>query len=160
MSEAITISAFIDGASKGNPGPAGWGVVLQTNGAIKHLAGAAHHATNNQMELRAAIEALKALRRPSAITLYTDSKLLSDAWNKWLDGWIEQGWQRSNGRPVQNRELWQELVELAKPHQVTIAWVKAHAGNPGNEQADRLASGAAEYTSRTSEVGPWARRVA
>jgi ribonuclease HI len=156
-----TVTAYTDGASKGNPGPGGWGVVLrdEATGATKHLAGAAPNTTNNAMELLAAIHALISLRAPSEITILTDSRYVADGWNDWLPGWMANGWRNARGKPVRNAELWQALIEAAEPHTVTIAWVRGHNGHNGNEQADRLASGAAEHVARTGEVGPWARRI-
>jgi len=159
---AHKIVAYTDGASKGNPGAGGWGVVLhhEATGAIRHIAGAAPNTTNNAMELLAAIQALISLKAPGEIVIYTDSKYLCDGWNAWLPGWIEKGWRNSRNKPVKNAELWQALVEAAKPHRVTIAWLRGHNGHDGNEDADRLASGAAEYHAQTGETGPWSRRIA
>ncbi len=156
------VLAFTDGASKGNPGPGGWGVVLrhEASGAIKHIAGAAPSMTNNAAELLAAIHALQALRAPCEILITTDSRYLADCYHKWLPGWVAKGWRNSRNKTVRNLELWQALLEAAKDHSVTIVWVRAHNGHAGNEEADRLASGAARHFAQTGQIGPWARRIA
>lgn len=129
-----------DGACSGNPGPGGWGAVLQYNGTVKELSGGAPHTTNNQMELTAAIEALNALKRPCAVEMYTDSQYVKNGINGWLHGWKRNGWKTADKKPVKNVELWQALDEAVKRHQVTWHWVKGHAGDELNERADRLAN--------------------
>lgn len=136
--------AFTDGACSGNPGPGGWGVVLQAKDGDallkeRELCGGAAETTNNRMELTAAIEALETLERESKITLITDSIYVKDGITKWLWGWKKNGWRTAAKKPVKNAELWQKLDAAQARHQVTWQWVKGHAGQPENERADALA---------------------
>ncbi len=136
--------AFTDGACSGNPGPGGWGVVLQAKDGDallkeRELCGGAAETTNNRMELTAAIEALETLERESKITLITDSVYVKDGITKWLWGWKKNGWRTAAKKPVKNAELWQKLDAAQARHQVTWEWVKGHAGQPENERADALA---------------------
>ena len=136
--------AFTDGACSGNPGPGGWGVVLQAKDGDallkeRELCGGAAETTNNRMELTAAIEALQTLERESKITLITDSVYVKDGITKWLWGWKKNGWRTAAKKPVKNAELWQKLDAAQARHQVTWQWVKGHAGQPENERADALA---------------------
>ncbi|MFZ9118998.1 MAG: ribonuclease HI [Paracoccaceae bacterium] len=136
--------AFTDGACSGNPGPGGWGVVLQAKDGDallkeRELCGGAAETTNNRMELTAAIEALETLERESKITLITDSVYVKDGITKWLSGWKKNGWRTAAKKPVKNAELWQKLDAAQARHQVTWQWVKGHAGQPENERADALA---------------------
>ena len=136
--------AFTDGACSGNPGPGGWGVVLQAKDGDallkeRELCGGAAETTNNRMELTAAIEALETLERESKITLITDSVYVKDGITKWLWGWKKNGWRTAAKKPVKNAELWQKLDVAQARHQVTWQWVKGHAGQPENERADALA---------------------
>ena len=136
--------AFTDGACSGNPGPGGWGVVLQAKNDVhvlkeRELCGGAADTTNNRMELTAAIEALETLERESAITLVTDSAYVKDGVTKWLWAWKKNGWRTVAKKPVKNAELWQKLDEAQARHQVTWKWVQGHAGHPENERADALA---------------------
>jgi len=134
-----------DGACKGNPGPGGWGAVLRAGTVEKELWGGETLTTNNRMELTAAIEALRALKRPSAVTLSTDSAYVKDGITKWVHGWVKNGWRTAAKAQVKNAELWQALLDAAAPHTVDWRWVKGHAGDPDNERADMLANrGAAE----------------
>ncbi|MGA0371209.1 MAG: ribonuclease HI [Paracoccaceae bacterium] len=135
---------FTDGACSGNPGPGGWGVVLQAKDGDallkeRELCGGAAETTNNRMELTAAIEALQTLERESKITLITDSVYVKDGITKWLWGWKKNGWRTAAKKPVKNAELWQKLDAAQARHQVTWQWVKGHAGQPENERADALA---------------------
>ncbi|MCE5234900.1 MAG: ribonuclease HI [Clostridiaceae bacterium] len=137
------ITIYTDGACSGNPGPGGWGAILQYNEAEKELSGAQKHTTNNRMELMAAIEALKALKEPCEVKLYTDSAYLARAFNeRWLYGWQANGWKTSNKKDVENRDLWQELIVLTKTHRVEWIKVKGHSDNAGNNRCDALARGA------------------
>lgn len=130
---------YTDGACSGNPGPGGWGVVLQWNGTEKELHGSDPQTTNNRMELMAAIQALEALNRPSQVQLHTDSTYLLNGITKWVAGWQRNGWRTSAKKPVKNEDLWRRLVAAMKGHEVSWLWVKGHAGDEGNERADALA---------------------
>ena len=132
-----------DGACKGNPGPGGWGVVLRFGTVEKDLAGGEPGTTNNRMELMAAIMGLEALKRPSRVTLSTDSRYVMDGLTKWIHGWLRNGWKTADRKPVKNADLWQRLLSAAQPHQIKWTWVKGHDGHPDNERADKLASDAA-----------------
>ena len=137
---AKSIEIYTDGACSGNPGPGGWGAVLRYKGAEKELSGGEKDTTNNRMELTAVIKALQALKEPCHITLYTDSKYVSDAFNQgWIYGWLKKDWKKSDGKPVLNKELWQRLYELWKQHDITLVWVKGHADNAYNNRCDELA---------------------
>jgi ribonuclease HI len=129
-----------DGACSGNPGPGGWGAVLQYNGTVKELKGGASITTNNQMELTAAIEALTALKRPCAVELHTDSSYVKDGLTKWIHGWKKNGWRTADKKPVKNVELWQTLDAATQRHTINWHWVKGHAGDEMNERADQLAN--------------------
>jgi ribonuclease HI len=137
---ADTVIIHTDGACSGNPGPGGWGAVLQYNGHIKELKGGAAETTNNKMELTAAIEALNALKRPCKVELYTDSQYVKNGIGSWMFGWKKNGWRTADKKPVKNVELWQALDEAVKRHNITWHWVKGHAGDELNEMADRLAN--------------------
>jgi ribonuclease HI len=130
---------YTDGACSGNPGPGGWGVVLRWNGTEKELHGGDPRATNNRMELMAAIQALEALNRPSRVQLHTDSTYLLNGITKWIAAWQRNGWRTSARKPVKNEDLWRRLIEAMNGHEVTWLWVKGHAGDEGNERADALA---------------------
>ena len=137
---AKSIEIYTDGACSGNPGPGGWGAVLRYKGVEKELSGGERETTNNRMELTAVIKVLEALKEPCIITLYTDSKYVSDAFNQgWIYGWLKKDWKKSDGKPVLNRELWQQLYELWKKHEITLVWVKGHADNYYNNKCDELA---------------------
>jgi len=133
------VSIFTDGACSGNPGPGGWAAVLKFNGTEKEVTGFEAESTNNRMELKAAIEGLKALKKPTNVKLYTDSQYVRTGITTWVKNWQAKGWKTADKKPVKNKELWQELVELNALHQVEWHWVKAHSGHPENEQADALA---------------------
>ncbi len=144
MTELTKVEIFTDGACKGNPGPGGWGVVIRSGANERELSGGEKLTTNNRMEMTAAIEGLKALTRPCHVTLSTDSRYVMDGLTKWIKGWQRNGWRTADKKPVKNAELWQALLEAAKPHRIDWQWVKGHAGHPENERADRLASNAAD----------------
>lgn len=131
---------YTDGACKGNPGPGGWGALLEYNGQQKAFKGGEAQTTNNRMELMAAISGLESLREPCAVTLYTDSTYVMKGLNEWLPGWKARGWRTADKKPVKNQDLWQRLDTIAAQHQIEWQWVKGHAGNPGNEAADQLAN--------------------
>jgi len=128
-----------DGACSGNPGPGGWGAILESGGHRKELKGGEPQTTNNRMELTAAIEALTALKMPSDVDLYTDSNYLRGGITEWIKKWTSNGWRTAARKPVMNAELWQRLQEAAAPHQVRWHWVKGHHGHDDNERADELA---------------------
>ena len=131
---------YSDGACRGNPGPGGWGAVLQYRDRQKLLKGFAADTTNNRMELTAVIESLRALKRPCEVELNTDSKYVMQGISEWMAGWKRNGWKTAAKKPVKNLDLWQQLDAEASRHQVDWRWVKAHAGIAGNELADQLAN--------------------
>ncbi|MAM85882.1 ribonuclease HI [Allohahella sp. A8] len=135
-----TITIYTDGACKGNPGPGGWGAVLQFQGKQKELFGGAPDVTNNQMELTAAVEALNALTEPCRVELYTDSQYVRQGITSWIHGWKKKGWKNSAGKPVKNQELWMALEAATGRHDVQWHWVKGHSGHPLNDLADALAN--------------------
>ena len=135
----MKVEAYTDGACSGNPGPGGWGVVLRWNGHEKELRGGDANTTNNRMELKAAIEALKALKRPCDVTLVTDSQYVKNGITQWIFGWQKNGWKTASKKPVKNADLWQDLLAACRRHKVTWEWVKGHAGHVENERADALA---------------------
>jgi ribonuclease HI len=134
-----TVVIHTDGACSGNPGPGGWGVVMDYQGTRKELLGGAADTTNNRMELTAAVEALNALTRPCKVEMHVDSQYVKDGITKWIYGWKKNGWKTADRKPVKNAELWQALDEAIKRHDISWHWVKGHDGHPGNERADELA---------------------
>lgn len=137
------ITIHTDGGCSPNPGPGGWGAVIQhVDGHSEELSGASEQTTNNQMELTAAIEALKALAKPSRVEIVTDSTYLKKGITTWIKSWRKRDWLTKNREPVKNQELWQALDREIARHVVTWKWVKGHSGDPGNERADALASAA------------------
>lgn len=135
-----TVEIYTDGACRGNPGPGGWGVVLESGSRKKTLHGGHPQTTNNRMELTAAVEALNALKGRRDVVLYTDSKYVMDGIRSWLPNWKRRGWKTAAKKPVKNRDLWQALDAAAEKHNVTWKWVRGHTGNRGNEEADALAN--------------------
>jgi ribonuclease HI len=131
---------YTDGACKGNPGPGGWGAVLNYGDARKLLHGGEADTTNNRMELMAAIKGLKTLKRSCEVELYTDSQYVRKGITEWMHGWKKNGWKTAAKKPVKNEDLWRQLDEEVARHSVNWHWVKGHAGNPGNELADELAN--------------------
>jgi ribonuclease HI len=138
------VAIWTDGGCKPNPGPGGWGAVLRYGEHERELSGAAPASTNNRMELTAAIEALSALKRPSRVTVHTDSLYLRDGITRWMTGWVRKGFRTAAREPVKNIDLWQALLAAMAPHQVQWEWVRGHAGDAMNERADRLATAARE----------------
>ena len=134
------VTIHTDGACRGNPGPGGWGAVLEYNGKVKEIFGGEPDTTNNRMEIRAAMEALKHLKRPCKVRLITDSTYVKQGVTTWLAGWKKNGWKTAAKKPVKNQELWQQLDQVMQPHDIQWEWVKGHSGDPGNEWADRLAN--------------------
>ena len=134
------VEIFTDGACSGNPGPGGWGAVLQYNGHIKGLCGGAADTTNNRMELTAAIEALNALKTPCHVALYTDSQYVKGGITGWMHNWKRNGWRTADKKPVKNVDLWQALDAAIARHDVEWHWVKGHNGDEMNERADQMAN--------------------
>jgi len=136
------IHIWTDGACSGNPGPGGWGAVLLAGDHEKELSGAEAATTNNRMELMGAIEALKALKKPSKVKLHVDSKYVMDGATKWIHGWKKNGWKTADKKPVKNDDLWRALEAALAPHEVEWKWVKGHADDEMNNRADELARNA------------------
>jgi ribonuclease HI len=136
------IEIFTDGACSGNPGPGGWAAILRVGEHEKEISGGERLTTNNRMELTAAIKGLEALKRPSAVTLYTDSRYVMDGLQQWLPRWKTNGWKTADKKPVKNDDLWRKLDEAARPHEVQWRWVEGHTGHIENERADALARAA------------------
>ena len=134
------VDIFTDGACSGNPGPGGWGAILRYKGTDKEISGGEKHTTNNRMELTAVIEALKLLKEPCEVTLWTDSKYVADGLGKgWAAGWKKNGWRKADKKPALNPDLWDELLNLNDKHTIKIQWIKGHASHPENEKCDRMA---------------------
>ncbi|MDY2742964.1 MAG: ribonuclease HI [Eubacteriales bacterium] len=139
------VNIFTDGACKGNPGPGGWGAILDYKGTRRELSDGEPQTTNNRMELSAVIASLSALTEPCEVTLTSDSKYVVDAVGKgWVYGWKKRGWKKSDNSPALNSDLWEKLLLLLSKHKVTFVWIKGHAGHPENERCDELAVAAAE----------------
>ena len=145
METLLNVTLYTDGACSGNPGPGGYGAVLQyvdPKGRLheREYSGAERETTNNRMELMAAITGLEMLTKPCRVALYSDSRYLCDALNKnWLESWKKSDFRRGKRDEVRNIDLWERLIRAMEPHEITAIWVKGHAGNPGNERCDRLA---------------------
>lgn len=156
----MKVDIYTDGAARGNPdGPGGFGAVLHfmdSSGQlhVKELSGGYVRTTNNRMELMAVIAGLEALTRPCQVELFSDSKYVTDAFNKqWIDSWIKKGWKRGKNEPVKNVDLWKRLLAAKEPHQVHFNWVKGHNGHPENERCDYLATTAADGDSLMTDPG-------
>ncbi len=145
-----TVHIYTDGACLGNPGPGGWAALLRWNEHEKELTGAASRTTNNRMELRAAIEGLKALKKPCRVVIHTDSQYLRKGITQWIHNWRRNGWRTASKKPVKNQDLWRELLEAMKLHDVRWEWVKGHAGHEENERVDRLATEAARTKAKSA----------
>ncbi len=144
MSVAVPapVEVYTDGACRGNPGPGGWGALLRWNGRERELSGGERQTTNNRMELTAVIEALRALKRPCSVELYTDSRYVKDGVTQWMARWRRNGWRTASKSAVKNQDLWVALDEAIARHAVNWHWVRGHSGHPENERADALARGA------------------
>ena len=135
-----TVTLYTDGACSGNPGPGGWGVILEFNGIEKELSGGEKSTTNNRMELTAVIRGLQALKEPCVVELYSDSKYVIDALDKgWAKSWQKRGWIKSDKKPALNPDLWETLLALTETHHLNCHWIKGHATNPKNNRCDELA---------------------
>ena len=133
---------YTDGACSGNPGPGGWGAILMYKEKKLEISGYEAHTTNNRMELMAPIQALSRLKEPCAVSVYSDSAYLVNAFEKrWLDSWQRHNWLKSDKKPVENQDLWQELLKLTATHRIKWIKVKGHADNPYNNRCDELATG-------------------
>ncbi|WP_110687285.1 ribonuclease HI [Salinicola aestuarinus] len=132
------VTIYTDGGCRGNPGPGGWGALLEAGRHRKTLKGGERDTTNNRMELTAAIEALRTLDRPCRVALWTDSQYVRKGITEWIHGWKKRGWQTAAKQPVKNAELWRALLAETERHSVEWHWVKGHSGHEGNEAADRL----------------------
>jgi len=136
------VESFTDGGCRGNPGIGGWGALLRFGNIEKELSGSAQQATNNRMELTAAIEALRALKRPCKVTLTTDSQYVKNGVSQWMANWKRNNWKTAAKKPVKNQDLWQALDEALAQHEVCWQWVKGHSGHSENERVDALANAA------------------
>ena len=153
QNSAHQVVIYADGACKGNPGAGGWGALLRFGATEKEIFGGEPVTTNNRMELRGVIEALRLLKRECEVVVYTDSSYVQKGISEWIHGWKRNGWLTSDKKPVKNDDLWRQLDELVAKHQIEFRWVKGHAGNEGNERADVLANRGVEAAARGSVVG-------
>ena len=144
MPELPKVEIFTDGACRGNPGPGGWAALIRMGARERELSGGEPLTTNNRMELIAAIEALKVLKRPCRVQLTTDSNYVRDGITKWIHGWRRNGWRTADRKPVKNADLWQALLDAAEPHRIEWHWVKGHSGHAENDRVDELACAAAD----------------
>jgi ribonuclease HI len=133
------VTIYTDGACSGNPGPGGWAALLMYDKHVREISGHAAETTNNRMELQATIAALRQLKEPCDVALYTDSKYVLQGFTEWLDGWQRKGWKTADKKPVKNVDLWQELVAAAEKHRIDWHWVKGHSGDAHNDRVDALA---------------------
>ena len=153
----MKVTLYSDGASRGNPGPGGYGTILQYTdraGVLheKEISEGFRETTNNRMELMGVIAGLEALLKPCSVDVWSDSQYVIKAFNDhWIDGWKKRGWKKADGKPVLNEELWKRLLLAAEPHEITWHWVKGHDGHPENERCDALASAAADALSSDEE---------
>ena len=135
-----TVTLYTDGACSGNPGPGGWGAILEYMGNEKELSGGEENTTNNRMELTAVIRGLQALKEPCIVELYSDSKYVIDGLSKgWAESWRQKGWRKADKKPALNPDLWGELLDLVAKHELRYHWVKGHADNPKNNRCDQMA---------------------
>ena len=155
----MDVTMYTDGAARGNPGPGGYGTVLQylgSSGKLHELELSQGYVctTNNRMELLAVIAGLEALKRPCSVTVHSDSQYVVNAFNQhWVEGWLKRDWRNAKKEPVKNVDLWKRLLAAKEPHDVRFVWVKGHAGHPENERCDRLATSAADSDARIPDIG-------
>ncbi len=142
------IDIFTDGACSGNPGPGGWAAILRSGKHERELSGGERNTTNNRMEMLAVINGLKALKRPSTVTVHTDSKYVMEGATKWIERWKVNGWRTANKKPIKNADLWLLLDTALDDHRVTWIWIEGHSGHPENERADALARAAIPISQR------------
>ena len=160
MNDKMHVKIYSDGSSRGNPGPGGYGTILQyvdPKGELheKEISQGYRLTTNNRMELMGVIAGLEALNRPCSVDVYSDSQYVVRAFNDhWVEGWVRKKWMRSRTEPVKNVDLWQRLLTAAQPHEVKYHWVKGHAGNPLNERCDKLATAAADGPALLEDAAP------
>ena len=147
------VTIYTDGACKGNPGPGGYGAVLISRGRRKELSQGYRRTTNQRMELMAVIAALEALKRPSRVRLFTDSRYVQNGITSWIERWVRNGWKTAAKKPVKNRDLWERLLKLTRQHNVRWEWVKGHAGHPENERCDALAVAASQARELLDDAG-------
>ena len=140
MNENTIINIWTDGACSGNPGPGGWGALIEFNNSTKEISGSEKNTTNNRMEMMAVIKALKYIDTKSQINLYTDSKYVKEGITNWIIGWKKNNWKNSQKKDVKNKDLWVELDSLSLKHNINWNWVKGHSGNIENDIADKLAT--------------------
>ena len=160
MSGPERVTIYTDGACSGNPGPGGWAAILIFRGVEKEISGGEAQTTNNRMELQAAIEGLKALKRPCTVDLFTDSQYVRQGITAWMHNWKRRGWRTADNKPVKNEDLWRALDEAAGRHQVAWHWVKGHADDPTNVRVDQLAVAALQPFKRNGNgAGPKAPPV-
>ncbi|WP_210497276.1 ribonuclease HI [Microvirga antarctica] len=139
MTTSDRVKIYTDGACSGNPGPGGWAAILSFRGSEKEISGGEAHTTNNRMELRAAIESLKSLKRDCPVDLYTDSQYVRQGITSWMANWKRRGWRTADNKPVKNEDLWRDLEAVTARHEVAWHWVKGHADDPTNIRVDELA---------------------
>lgn len=148
------VNMYTDGACSGNPGPGGFGLILEYNGVKKEFSEGYRQTTNNRMELLAVISGLEKLKELCEVTVYSDSKYVVDAVNKgWVYGWEENDWRKSDKKPVLNVDLWEHLLALMEEHEVSFVWVEGHAGHPENERCDKLAVAASQNSEKRIDEG-------
>lgn len=134
-----TIEIYTDGACSGNPGPGGYGAILKYGEVEKEIWGCERETTNNRMEMTAVIEALRLLSRPCKIRIVTDSNYVVKGMTQWIFGWVKRNWTNAQKKPVLNRDLWEQLLELCRPHDIEWQWIKGHDGHRENERCDKMA---------------------
>ncbi len=151
MGNKNTVDIYTDGACSGNPGPGGYGSVLKYGDITKEISGCAPDTTNNRMEMTAVIEALRQLKRPCRVRLFTDSEYIMKGMTQWLPGWLKRNWMTSQKKPVLNRDLWEEMLQLDRKHHIEWKWVKGHNNHPENERCDYLARNAIKRCRNTGK---------